>query len=154
MATLSFVSSTFPEALGDPGDGGLCSYLDVCTAAATPASPACRRRPPLSSSFSASRLRRGPTAARFSSSFAPSTSNLVAETFSLFRPPNHPLCHSPRSSFLSSLPFAIFEFPSSFPHHRSASNSLLSLTMTRSFFAGIWGGCLMRSGYRGSMVYS
>lgn len=30
-----------------------------------------------------------------------SASNLVSETFSLFRPPNHPLCHSPRLSFFS-----------------------------------------------------
>lgn len=108
--------------------------------------------------FSASRLRRGPTAASSSFSifffFSPrdSTSNLVAETFSLFRPPNHPLCHSPRSSFLSSLPFAIFA-EAKFPHHRSASNSLsLSLFFHSRwlvlFFAGIWEGCLMRSGYR------
>lgn len=44
-----------------------------------------------------------------------STSSLVSETFSLFRPPNHPLCRSPRLSF------------SSCPSRSSASPSLLAV---------------------------
>lgn len=71
-----------------------------------------------------------------------STSNLVAETFSLFRPPNHPLCHSQRSSFLSTPIFPKRRILSCL-RHRSASNSLFLPFPVHSrwlvVFSRIWG---------------
>lgn len=146
VATLSFVSSTFPEALGDPGDGGLCSYLDVCTAAT--------HQPPPSSAALLFVFRvsssRGPTAARFSSSSSPPRTQLRTSSRRLspffdrqiirFVIRSVHLFFPPRSSQRGEFSPAFVIDP-----RATLSFSLSLFTRDDSLFFRGFGGCLMRS---------
>lgn len=116
VATLSFVSSTFAEALEDPGDGGLfVPWRMYCHYTGLPRFSYRRRRRPrprrrARSSFSAcSSSDDWPFSScslRFARTLYPRLSPFIFVFFFflfLFPPPNRTLCHSPRLSLSLSL---------------------------------------------------